>query len=200
MIPVKPIDPEDLPLYAMQLLSPEEMEELTLQLQHSVEARRVLSEIYGDLSIFAQSAEMNSPPALTRQRLMKAVAREKRVVPSGPARSPLAPTPDAYAPRATSLFEEEPLHRGFVQKAAPWLGWAIAAGVALFAVTEHQEKQQLQSNLLSARQTPALDPGHSRGSQRGRLIPSRIPQPVHATLTSVATKPPPHWPRRLRRG
>jgi hypothetical protein len=39
MIPVKHIDPDDLPLYAMQLLSPEENAEMRLHLQHSTEAR-----------------------------------------------------------------------------------------------------------------------------------------------------------------
>ena len=68
MIPVKHIDPDDLALYAMQLLPPDETEEMSLHLQHSVEARRVLSEIYGDLSIFAHSADMHSPPAAARQR------------------------------------------------------------------------------------------------------------------------------------
>ena len=53
MIPVKHIDPEDLPLYAMQLLPAEENEELSLHLQHSPEARRVLAEIYGDLAVLA---------------------------------------------------------------------------------------------------------------------------------------------------
>ena len=43
MIPVKHIDPDDIALYAMQLLPPDETEEMTLHLQHSAEARRVLS-------------------------------------------------------------------------------------------------------------------------------------------------------------
>ena len=68
MIPVKPIDPDDLSLYAMQLLSPEEMEEMRLQLQHSVEARRILAETYGSLSLFAISAETHDPPPASCSR------------------------------------------------------------------------------------------------------------------------------------
>ncbi len=102
MIPVKHIDPDDLALYAMQLLPPEEAEEMSLHLQHSVEARRVLSEIYGDLSVFAHSAEMHSPPALARQRLMKHVAREKKAIPIDSLQA------GAFAPRSAAMFDEAP--------------------------------------------------------------------------------------------
>ncbi len=72
MIPVKHIDPDDLALYAMQLLSPEEMQEMTENLQHSAEARRQLAEIYDDLALYAHTTEMQAPPEGARQKLMKA--------------------------------------------------------------------------------------------------------------------------------
>ncbi len=144
MIPVKHIDPDDLPLYAMQLLPPEETEELSLHLQHSTEARRVLSEIYGDLAMFAYTAEMHSPPALARQRVMKHVAREKKVVPID--RTPAVD----YAPR-TRLVDEEPAPRSTGARILPWLGWAIAAGVAIEAGFLYQQKDRLEHSVETQR-------------------------------------------------
>ena len=139
MIPVKHIDPDDLPLYAMQLLPPDEMEEMRLHLQHSVEARRLLAEIYGDLSLFAHAAEMQDAPALARQRLMKQVAREKKEIPES-LTDRYTSGVDTFAPRmsSSSLLEDDPAQRPFLMKAAPWVGWLLAAGLAAFAVMLHE--------------------------------------------------------------
>jgi hypothetical protein len=139
MIPVKHIDPDDIALYAMQLLPPDETEEMSLHLQHSAEARRVLSEVYSDLSIFAHSAEMHSPPAMARQRLMKHVAREKKLIPP----DPLAGYSGSYAPRANAnvtLFEEEVAKRSLAFRILPWAGWALAAGMAALSVSLYLQK------------------------------------------------------------
>ena len=188
MIPVKHIDPQDLPLYAMQLLPPDEMEELSLHLQHSVEARRVLSEIYGDLSIFAQSAEMQSPPISARQRMMKAVAKEKKVV-LALAGVPYAAPADSYEARGTSsLLEEEPVERSAVQKVAPWLGWAIAAGVGAFSFTQYQDNQHLQ-NTVATNHLLLKTSQIAADSANAALDTIKDPTAVHATLTSVEAKP-----------
>lgn len=150
MIPVKHIDPDDLALYAMQLLSPEETEEMTLHLQHSAEARRVLAAIQSDLSIYALTAEMHSPPALARQRLMQQVAREKKVIPIERAavQAPVYQNQaqdddeDDELPMRT-LFEEERKSSG--AKILPWIGWAIAAGLAVEVGSLYRQQQQLQS-------------------------------------------------------
>ena len=152
MIPVKHIDPDDIALYAMQLLPPDETEEMSLHLQHSAEARRVLAEVYSDLSIFAHSAEMHSPPALARQRLMKHVAREKKVLPP----DPLAGYSGSYAPRANvTLFEEEVAKRSVASRVLPWVGWALAAGMAGLSVSLYMQKTDAARNLLTAQNAAA---------------------------------------------
>jgi len=112
MMTPKKIDPEDLALYAMQLLSPEEAAVITLHLEHNPAARQELAEIQGDLAAFAFTAEMHTPPALARTRFLKKVAREKRSMPAaapGPVAASwtdLAPTMaqrDAIAPAVTSI-------------------------------------------------------------------------------------------------
>jgi len=184
MIPVKHIDPDDIALYAMQLLPPDEAEEMSLHLQHSAEARRVLSEIYSDLAMFAHSAEMHSPPALARQRLMKSVAREKKA-------PPVDTMAGSYAPRATvSLFEEEVAKRSVASKVLPWVGWALAAGLGAFSATEYLQQQQLKTTL--ATNTAKLQQTQTQAELATTLLETmKDPAAVHFTLSSSDLKPPP---------
>ena len=184
MIPVKHIDPDDIALYAMQLLPPDEAEEMTLHLQHSSEARRVLAEIYSDLSIFAHSAEMHSPPAQARQRLMKHVAREKKAVPP----DPLA---DRYAPRATvSLFEEEVAKRSVASRVMPWVGWALAAGMAALSVNLYLHQMELTKSVIAA-QERATKTEMTAEAANTLMETLKDPAAVHFSLTSSDQVPPP---------
>ena len=191
MIPVKHIDPDDIALYAMQLLPPDETEEMALHLQHSAEARRVLSEIYGDLSIFAHSAEMHNPPAMARQRLMKHVAREKKAVPVDPL------TSGQYAPRggfaaqgSGSLFEEEVQTKSLAGRILPWAGWALAAGMAALSFTQYQQKTEINSTLIS-RQAELARTVASAEMANTLMETLKDPSAVHFTLTSSEVKPAP---------
>ncbi len=184
MIPVKHIDPDDLALYAMQLLPPDETEEMALHLQHSAEARRVLSEIYSDLSIFAHSAEMHSPPALARQRLMKHVAREKKAV-------VVDPVVGSYAPRGTvSLFEEEVAQPSLVAKVLPWAGWALAAGMAGLSYMQNQQKTEMKST-LAANEAAMAKTTASAQLASTLMETMKDPTAAHFTMTSSEVKPPP---------
>lgn len=75
------ITAEDLSLYALQLLEGDEATRVEVLLRSSSEAREELSLIRGDLAAFALATEQQTPPAPSRQRLMKQVARERRTVP-----------------------------------------------------------------------------------------------------------------------
>ena len=183
MIPVKHIDPDDLALYAMQLLPPDETEEMSLHLQHSAEARRVLSEIYSDLSIFAHSAEMHSPPALARQRLMKHVAREKKAL-------PVDPLAGAYAPRATvSLFEEEVSKRSLASRILPWAGWALAAGMAALSVNLYMQRTQLDRSVIAAQEKVARTQASAEIANT-LMQTMKDPSAVHFTLSADLKAPP----------
>ena len=183
MIPVKHIDPDDLALYAMQLLPADETEEMSLHLQHSVEARRVLSEIYGDLSLFAHSAEMHSPPALARQRLMKHVAREKKAVPIDSMQA------GVYAPRASTLFAEEPVKKSSTAKVLAWTGWAIAAGLLVAAGVLYQQNDHLKTQAAIA---AVRLHGAQASAEQAALVLDTVQDPgaVRVALTSTGTKPP----------
>ncbi len=75
------ITAEDLNLYALDLLEGEERSQVDVMLRKSTAAREELASIRGDLALFALAAPQHTPPALTRQRLLKQVARERRTVP-----------------------------------------------------------------------------------------------------------------------
>ena len=114
-------------------------------LRSRAEARRELAEIQGDLAIYAHTVDLHSPPAQVRERLMKQVAREKKTVPiDRPARvrrrvraetvgatAGIAIFTESGAIVPSYVTEEIAPKRGVVGKVLPWIGWAVAAGLAV---------------------------------------------------------------------
>jgi anti-sigma factor RsiW len=165
----QPVTAEDLYLYAMQLLEPEEHGRLEDFLQQSPEARAELSRVLSDLASLALSAEAIAPPPVTRQRLMKQVAREKKAVPEA-ATLPIdsnraqlekaepatilrkdSSTPPDRESRSLRSFDEQPAHRrGFLSAVLPWAGWAIAAGLAVSTFDLYHRSQELQNKVVAA--------------------------------------------------
>jgi hypothetical protein len=163
------IGPEDLALYAMQLLSKEETAEVAAFLTQSSEARQELAQIQGDLAIYAHTVDLHSPPALARERLVKQIAREKQVVPID---RPVAVVEEpanrvtavhAVASEASSeeedddenfsllgsrgnrsyLTDDDAPKPGVAARVLPWVGWAIAAGLAVTAGDLYYERDNL---------------------------------------------------------
>jgi antitoxin component of RelBE/YafQ-DinJ toxin-antitoxin module len=163
------ITSEDLALFAMQLLSKEETAEVAAYVEQSPEARRELAEIQGDLAIYAHTVDLHSPPAFTRERLMKQVAREKKAVPidrslvqEAAARTETASTISASAPAAEDdrydgvptfgakygAGEDVP-KSGVAAKVLAWTGWAVAAGLAMFAGYLYQQREVLRGTIVT---------------------------------------------------
>jgi len=108
---------ENLALYAMDLLDDAERSAVEAQLEVSAAAREELALIRGDLAAFALTAEMHSPPALARQRLLKQISRERKPVafrqPAEAARPTAAQPPTAspfagYAAQASVFAKRLP--------------------------------------------------------------------------------------------
>ena len=152
----QPFDQDDLALYAMQLLSADETAQITEQLRNSPELRNELAAIQGDLAIYAHTVDLHSPPAMARERLMKQVAREKKIVPVTQAavhEFPVRPSTqlgseNSYM-RQASAEEHVEETRSFGSKVLPWAGWAIAAGLAVTAGNFYRERNLLQSTVAS---------------------------------------------------
>jgi anti-sigma-K factor RskA len=178
------ITSEDLALYAMQLLSKEEAAEVAAYLEQSAEARRELAEIQGDLAIYAHTVDLHSPPAQARERLMKQLTREKKAIPIDRPVVPEARAAETQTTvRTGSIFsdatargdeaanegqrserrlgsgeyltEDEQPKRGVAGKVLPWIGWAVAAGLAVVMGDFYHEREALRGTV--ATQASQLD-------------------------------------------
>lgn len=157
MSAMRHIDPDDLALLAMQFLSLEDANALKVHLDRCIDCRREFAAVQGDLAVYAHTVDMHSPPAQARERLMKQVAREKRVVPIDRSVQPEFSgrgTPG----RATSIYgggagtgsfldEEEQPKRRAAGGILPWLGWAAAAGLAVTAGSFYHQRSVLRDAL-----------------------------------------------------
>jgi hypothetical protein len=158
MNPANHISPEDLPLIALQLLPEQEMAEALVHLEHCEACREEIAHYQGDLATYAMTSEMHSPPALARERLMRRVAKEKKVVPIERTQPvSIAGEEPVLAPRRgmfdTETYEEP--RRSRAAGAVAWLGWPIAAAVAVVAGLQFHQRQILQSDIndMSAKVT-----------------------------------------------
>jgi len=152
------IPQDDLALFALQFLPEQEMTEATEHLKHCEACREEVARYQGDLATYAMTSEMHSPPASARERLLRRVAKEKKVLPMVPkSNAQSADVEPQLAPRSSRLFEMESYEEagrrgpGFMT----WAGWAIAAGVAVVAGLQYHQRETLQSDLnaVSARLT-----------------------------------------------
>jgi hypothetical protein len=155
------ITSEDLALFAMQLLSKEESVEVAAYLAQSSDARRELAEIQGDLAIYAHTVDLHSPPAQVRERLMKQVAREKKAVPIERPTVTEMRAPEA-AVRPGTIFtesgaivpsyvmEEIAPKRGLAGRVLPWVGWALAAGLAVTTGMLYREREAVREAMRGA--------------------------------------------------
>src|ERR1700677_1453073 len=157
------ISPEDLALFAMQLLPKEETAEVSAFLAQSAEARQELAQIQGDLAIYAHTVDLHSPPAQARERLLKQIGREKQAVPINrpAAEEPTNRVGSVHGSESDSttesfgqlmgrtvgsgsyLTEDDPPKRSVGAKVFPWVGWALAAGLAVAAGDLYHERDNL---------------------------------------------------------
>jgi len=73
---------EDLALFALQFLAGDELEAALDHLELCEDCRHDVAKYQGDLVGYALAqTELHSPPAAARERLMKRVAKEKKIVP-----------------------------------------------------------------------------------------------------------------------
>ena len=181
------IDQEDLALYAMHLLSDTEVTFIESHLAECEGCSDNVAQIRGDLAALAMTSEVHSPSAVSRQRLMTQVGREKKIVPidraiHAQAGSPLATrllVEDEYVPQSSSGPKILPW--------VSWVGWAVAAGLTVTVVDLYREQDDLQSAVAKqAGEMRTL----SADAQKGRaLIQTLTDQDaMRVTLTQSPTK------------
>jgi predicted anti-sigma-YlaC factor YlaD len=135
MTDTKHIDTEDLALHAMQLLSKDEATGVQTHLAECTECQAEYQEALSDLGIVAMTVELAEPAPESRERLLRQVSREKRVV----------------SIASASQFNERavvPIQTiATSSKLVPWLGWAVAAGVTFATVNAYRERGQMQNTI-----------------------------------------------------
>ncbi len=193
------IEPEDLALFAMQLLPKDEHAEVTAHLARCAVCGLALAEVQGDLAVYAHTVEMHSPPAQARERLMKQVAREKKVVPV----ERMATTPSLEVigrgerPYRTGLgsgsylAEEEEPKRSLAAKVFPWVGWAVAAGIAVVAGNLYHERDALHSRMTAmAGQMDRVSSDAAAAKQVMEAMTDSAARRVTMTATPATPAPP----------
>ena len=186
------IAPEDLPLIALQFLPEQEMADALVHLEHCEACRAEIARYQGDLATYALTSEMHSPPALARERLMRRVAKEKKVIPierPQPVTTAAHPDEPVLAPRRGSgMFDvetyEEP-RRSRSAGIAAWSGWAIAAGLAVVAGLLYKDTGALRATIAAnSHQVAGLTAEAARSHQLTQALTD--PKAMRVTLT---TKP-----------
>ena len=106
---------DDLALFALQLLEDAELNEALEHLEQCEQCRYDVARFQGDLVGYALAqSELHSPPAQARERLMKRVAKEKKIVPmpvapvAAPVSSAAVPLAAAIAPTLMQSQTEQP--------------------------------------------------------------------------------------------
>jgi hypothetical protein len=197
----------DLALFAMQLLPRDEYTSMSEHVQDCTYCRQELAHLQGDLAAYAHTVEMHSPPALTRERLLHQVARERKVAPVERVEriEPVVSATPAYPTRGQSyrtglgdggyFAEEDEPKPGMIStlfsRVFPWIGWAAAAGFAIAAGSLYHEREAQRARL--AAQASTID-RLSADAAGARQLLDTITDPSAKQVTLTRTSAPPSAP------
>ena len=188
MNPTHHIAQDDLYLFALQALPETEMQVIALHLKECPLCRAQVADVQGDLVTYALTAEMKAPPAEARERLLTLVAKEKKIVAIDRTETQIEPM---LHPRNTRMFQmeapEKDPRRGM--GAAGWLGWAVAAGVAVVAGLQVQQRQAVEHDLAiqSAKMTQTTEAAAQAQQVMQTLTDATAMQVVmHVPVTGAA--------------
>ncbi len=184
------IPEDDLALFALALMPPEEAAYTLAHLKHCDPCRGEAARLQGDLVAYAFSADMQDPPAPARARLLEAVAKEKKLHIAAPVAEPV------LAPRNTNLLDRDvreirPARRGM--GLSGWTGWAVAAGISLFAGWQFHQGQFLREQLAeeaAATEQTNIESARSQKVLQALTDPTAMQVALHLPATGTAPPKP----------
>ena len=141
------ITQDDLYLFALQLLPEADMKNAAAHLKECAVCRTQLGEIQGDLVTYALTAESQTPPSQARERLLRQVAAEKKVIPVDPVEQQIEPM---LYPRNSRMFQmDAPEEREPRRVAAvlAWVGWGVAACLAVVAGMQADQRKLVEQDM-----------------------------------------------------
>jgi anti-sigma-K factor RskA len=195
MNPANHIHEEDLALFALQILPEDEVKAVVSHLEHCESCRTQVGMMQGDLVSYAMTAEMHTPPAAVRDRLLRRIGKEKKFVP------PQASNEPVLSARANSQIFDTSGEEIIVERrmgVAGWAGWAIAATVAVAAGLQFHQHQLMQGQMADAQNKIAQMAGASRAQLAMDALTAdgafavSLHQPVPAGTPPVPKKPEAH--------
>jgi anti-sigma-K factor RskA len=173
------ITQEDLALYAIQALAPDENRQVQAHLNECPECRAALAEVLADAALMCMSVEQKTLPDGARQRFLARIENTAQISPSVSTRREMASVPEK--PHTSSL--------GWLG----WLGWAAA--LALIAVAaylgNHNFRMQYQLHQDSV-QITQLSAQAARAQELMDALTSPQAKQVTLTETKQAAQPTGH--------
>jgi anti-sigma-K factor RskA len=180
------IPQEDLTLYAMQALTPEEERSTQTHLEVCAYCRAALVEAMADVSLVGLSAEQRPAPEGARQRLMARVAITPQALAPGAARSA----------KIVPVYQEPRTGFGW-----GWLGWTAAVVVLAIAAYLGYSNRKLQQQVSEDRgQIARLAAGADRAEALTEALTSPDAKQVMLTETKGPAKPIGHATYLAKRG
>jgi hypothetical protein len=156
------------------------MKDTATHLKECAVCRAQLGEIQGDLVTYALTAEMHTPPSQARERLLRQVAEEKKVIPLDPVAQHTEPI---LYPRNSRMFQMDAPEEREPRRLAPvmaWIGWGVAACLAVVAGMQMNQRKLVQDDLAVA--TAQMSQGAAQSAQAKEVM-----QTLHdATAMQVA--------------
>jgi hypothetical protein len=185
------IERDDLVLFAMQLLPPNEAESAAAHIENCPECRRELAEVQGDLAVYAHTVDLQTPLPQARERLMQQVAQEKKSVPV-----PMHARPEEeelHLPTRGSggrsfLTEDDLPRRSFAGKVFPWLGWALAAGLAVTSGNLYLQRESMRGS-VAEQNTQIAQLSNDTATAQQIMDTMTDPSAMRVTLTKTPATP-----------
>ncbi len=170
---VQHISPDDLAIYALQALSPEESVAVSAHLSQCEVCRAELARVEGDLAMVALSVDQRPLPAGARERFVRRLASEGRA--------------DAVVAKRA---EPVSIERGVKARGAGWSGWIAAAAALMVAAALGFEVYSLRTRLQeSDNKLAALEASESRAKQVSDLLTAPTAQRVVLTAPKTPATP-----------
>ncbi len=181
---------DDLALFALALMPPEEAAYTQAHLKHCDLCRGEVARMQGDLVTYALTADMQDAPGESRSRFLDAVGREKKMHAPAQVAEPMLPPVTSHLGGGETR-REQPARRG--PGVFGWTGWAIAAGVTALAGWQFHEGQGLRDQLAS--QTATTEQTNAEAAKARRVFqaltdPTAMQVALHLPATGTAPPKP----------
>jgi anti-sigma-K factor RskA len=173
------IPQDDLALYAMRALTPEEAALVRAHVDACAECREELAAVSGDLALVAMSVEQKAVPEGARERFLNRIAADA---------ASQTDRATAAAPRAGVVsIDSSPRSRA---RWSEWMAWGAVA--ALIVIAAGLELRVMFLNRVLSQQAE-LYPQQQAANAKAQMIMDLLKDPSaqHVTLTAAKSKPAP---------